>query len=151
MLDVLIHGTEGMAVSRGDFTNGTTRHPSEYDEAHDALRACAERNFGGPFPATVAELWHGGISIVSHDSLERMANGPALAIYQRHLHAEYLDGESYRLRDVITHELAHAMADEYQALRNPLDSLNTSPNAGNLDHVGPFFAACVSYCPGCGR
>lgn len=149
---VLFYGTEGMAVSRRDFTNGTTRHPIAYDDALASLRSCASRYSGEQYGESVDSLYRGGIYLVSHDSLSRMVNGqPVEAIYRRHEHAEYLDGESFRLRDVLVHEMAHGMSDDHQELRNPLDSLNASPNAGNLDHVGAFFRACVSYCPGCGR
>lgn len=158
-------GTEGMDVSRSDFTNGTTRHPATYDAALANVERCAQRyvdelpaaadSLGGsplmaeridaPVDSLVSGIW-----VLDHlqgDTLARVGpSASADGIFQRDTRRLFLSAHAYRLRDEVTHELGHALSRHYPALRNPPGAAETA--AGD-DHAGAFFKACVTYCPMC--
>lgn len=151
VLEQLMLGRQGMAVSRSDFTNGTTRHPREWDDAAADTRECAEDKItkSSIANASVEELFSGGIWIVDASELRQYNNGlPADAVYTRTEHKLRISTHAYRLRPVFQHEVGHALSDLVPALRNPVDPLGVSPNAGNLDHVWYFFLGCIEFNPG---
>lgn len=155
-----------MAVSAGDFTNGTTRHPAPWDSALVALERCAQSyvdslptpadSLGGSpamperITAPVDSLVRGGIWVLANltnDTASHVGQSwdRADGVYQNTVRRLFITTHAYRLRDEVQHELAHALADYYPALRDPP---GVASDARQNDHTGPFFRSCVSYNPG---
>lgn len=157
-------GTQGMSVSRSEFTNGTPRHPAPYDSALASLERCAQEyvsaevpnpadSLGGS-PAMVEPITAPVDSLVSSfrvldklqgDSLCAVArDAVADAIFQGDSRRLCLSAHAYRLRDEVQHELAHALVRYYPELRDPP---GVEYSARRDDHNGAFFRRCVTYCP----
>lgn len=160
-----LQGTQGMSVSRSEFTDGTLRRPPAYDAALAQLEACAQGyvdklpnpadSLGGSplMPERIDAPLDSLVSAIyvrdklQGDTAARVsATQPADGIFQRDTRRLFLSAHAYRLRDEVQHELGHALSRHYPALRNPPGIAES--HAGD-DHAGAFFKACVPYCPMC--
>jgi hypothetical protein len=130
----LTQGTQRLHLRRGDFTDGTTRHPRSYDETLTALCDCAWKNFGVVVHVTVDSLFRGGIYLTN----------AGVSTYGRLDHTLHIADWCYDMQDCVTHEMGHALTNEEPRLRNPADQHN---DGGEFDHASDFFHRCVPYCP----